>query len=175
MNTKKMGNDGWTLLELMTVIALIGILAAFTDRSMQDYALSLRLQGAVDMIGTDIRKARHSVFTTSEPYHIDFEPTTGTYFVNDANRIKLPEGISFGTAPGVTGKPSDPYKAPPKDGISFKAEGGENRANFLTKGLVVPTGAVYLTNGRETMAITVSLNGHTNFWRSNGGSKWVEL
>jgi len=175
MNRKWMGNDGWTLLELMTVIALIGILAAITDLSMRDYGLSVRLQSAVEMIGSDIRKARHTVFTTNEHYHIDFEPATRTYLVNDASRVKLPDGISFGTAPGVTGKPSDPYTAPPKDGITFKAEGGENRAKFLTKSLVVPTGAVYLTNGRETMAITVSLNGHTNFWRSNGGSKWIEL
>jgi prepilin-type N-terminal cleavage/methylation domain-containing protein len=175
MNMKKMGNDGWTLLELMTVIALIGILAAITDWSMRDYVLSVRLRSAMDIIGTNIRKARHSVFTSKEPYHIDFDPTNGTYLVNDVSLIPLPEGIKFGTAPGVTGKPSDPYTAPPVDGITFKAEGTENRAKFLTKSLVVPTGAVYLTNGRETMAITVSLNGHTTLWRSNGGNKWVEL
>jgi prepilin-type N-terminal cleavage/methylation domain-containing protein len=175
MNMKQMGNRGWTLLEQMTVIALIGILAAITALSMRDYALTVRLQSATEMIGMDIRKARLTVFTRDEPYHIDFEPKSGTYLINDTDRIKLPMGISFGTAPGVTGKPSDPYMKPPMDGITFKAEGTENRAKFLPKSLVVPTGAVYLTNGRETMAITVSLNGHTNFWRSNGGSKWVEL
>jgi len=175
MNIKQMGNEGWTLAELMIVIALIGIMAAMADWSMRDYALTVRLRSAADMIGTDIRKARHSVFVSKESYHIDFDPKTGTYIVNDASRIPLPKGISFGAAPGVTGKPSDPYKAPPTDGITFKAEGGENRAKFLPKGLVVPTGAVYLTNGRETMAITVSLNGHTTLWLSNGGNKWVEL
>ena len=172
---KRIGNKGWTLLEQMTIIAIIGILVMMADLSMRDYLLSVRLRSAVDMIGTDIRKARHSVFTSKEPYHIDFDPKNGTYLVNDVSLIPLPKGIKFGTAPGVTGKPSDPYTAPPLDGITFKAEGTENRAKFLTKSLVVPTGAVYLTNGRETMAITVSLNGHTNFWQSNGGSKWIEL
>ena len=142
---------------------------------MRDYVLTVRLQSAADMIGTDIRKARHSVFMNKDPYHIDFDPKTGTYLVNDTSRIPLPKGISFGTAPGVTGKPSDPYESPPKDGITFKGEGKDNRAKFLPKGLVVPTGAVYLTNGRETMAITVALNGHTTLWRSNGGNKWVEF
>jgi Tfp pilus assembly protein FimT len=172
---KRIGNKGWTLLEQMTIIAVIGILAMMADLSMRDYVLSVRLQSAVDMIGTDIRKARHSVFMSKEPYHIDFDPKNRTYLVNDVSLISLPKGIKFGTAPGVTGKPSDPYTAPPVDGITFQAEGTENRAKFLTKSLVVPTGAVYLTNGRETMAITVSLNGHTNFWQSNGGSKWIEL
>jgi prepilin-type N-terminal cleavage/methylation domain-containing protein len=175
MNIKQMGKEGWTLAELMIVIALIGIMAAMADWSMRDYALTVRLRSAADMIGTDIRKARYSVFVSKEPYHIDFDPNTRTYLVNDVSRIPLPNGIKFGTAPGVTGRPSDPYNAPPIDGISFNAEGAENRAKFLPKGLVVPTGAVYLTNGRETMAITVSLNGHTTFWQSSGGNKWVEL
>ena len=162
-------------MELLTVITLIGILAVITDLSMKDYAQTVRLQSAADMVGSDIRKARQHVFVRKEPCHIDFEPNTGTYLVNGVNRVTLPKGISFGTAPGVTGKPSDPYTAPPKDGITFKAEGAQNRALFLTKGLVVPTGAVYLTNGKETMAITVALNGHTTQWRSNGGNKWIEL
>jgi prepilin-type N-terminal cleavage/methylation domain-containing protein len=175
MNRKQMGNDGLSLMELMMVVALIGILAAITGISMWDYTLTVRLRSAADMIGSDIRKARHTVFMRGEPYHIDFDPKTRTYLVNNISRMQLPEGISFGVAPGVTGKPSDPYTAPPKDGITFKAAGAENRAKFLPKSLVVPTGAVYLTNGRETMAVTVSLNGHTTFWQSNGGHKWVEL
>jgi len=172
---KQIGNKGWTLMELMTSMAVVGILAMMAVQSMHGYVLTKRLQSAAEMIGMDIRKARLSVYTRGESYCIDFSPKTGTYLVNGQSRISLPPGISFGTAPGVTGKPSAPSEAPPKDGITFKAEGTENRAKFLPKGLVVPTGAVYLTNGRETMAITVTLHGHTTSWKSGGGSKWVEL
>ena len=172
---KKIGNRGWSLLELLFVMLVIGSLTTTAGWSMNGYLLTTKLQSAADMIGMDIRKARLSVYHYGDPYFIDFSPETSTYVVNGRSRIQLPAGISFGVASGVTGKPSAPSDAPPKDGITFKAEGTENRAKFMPKGLVVPTGAVYLTNGRETMAITVSLTGHTTTWKSNGGSKWVEI
>jgi len=172
---KQLGNKGWSLLELMVVMAIIGILMSVASSSMYGYLLTTRLQCAADMIGMDIRKARLSVYTIGEPYSIDFCPKTSTYVVNGQGRVKLPDGISFGAAHGVTGRPSSPSEAPPNDGITFKGGGMDNRAEFLTKGLVVPAGAVYLTNGKETMAITVALNGHTSTWRSKGSNKWVRL
>jgi prepilin-type N-terminal cleavage/methylation domain-containing protein len=172
---KRLGRKGVSLPELLTVIAVMGILALIADWSMKDYLLTVRLQCATDMIMTDIRQARYNVYTWGDPYHIDFEPSAGTYRINGKSTMRLPNGISFGAAPGVTGRPSDPYNPPPRDGITFRGEGTENRAEFLPKGLVVPTGAVYLTNGRETMAITVTLNGHTTAWKSKGGNKWVEI
>ncbi len=172
---KQLGGKGFSLPEVMTVMAILGMLVMLSDRFMQDYILTVRLQSAADMIGTDIRKARYTVYTGGEPYCIDFEPATRTYIVNGKDRMQLPPGISFGSAKGVTGRPSEPYAAPPKDGITFHGEGTENRAEFLPKGIVVPTGAVYLTNGKETLAITVMLNGHTTTWRSKGGSNWIEI
>ncbi len=172
---KHLGSKGLSFLEVMTVMAILGILALIANTSMKDYLLTARLQGATEMILADIRQARFKVFTWGDPYHIDFDPKTASYLVNGTSRIKLPAGISFGAGAGVSGRPSDPYTAPPKDGVTFKGEGTENRAKFLPKGLVVPTGAVYLTNGRETVAITVALSGHTTAWRSKGGNEWIEI
>jgi len=172
---KKMGSRGWSLLELLLVMVVMGIFTTTAAWSTNGYMLTTRLQCAADMIGTDIRKARLSVYHYGDPYVIDFRPNTSSYVVNGRIEIPLPEGISFGAAQNVTGKPSSPSDAPPRDGITFNAEGIANRAKFMPKSLVIPTGAVYLTNGRETLAITVSLTGHTTLWRSKGGNKWVEL
>ena len=128
---KEIGNKGWSLLELMIVMVVMGTLAAIGVSSMNRYSMTARLLSAAEMIGMDIRKARLWVYHHGEPYHIDFCSQTHTYRVNGQARIQLPKGITFGTAPGVTGKPSAPYEAPPKDGITFKAEGTENRAVFL--------------------------------------------
>src|SRR5512137_2380965 len=98
---KKMGNRGWSLLESLLVMVVIGLLTSTAGWSMNSYLLSTRLQCAADMIGMDIRKARLSVYHHGEPYHIDFCPKTQTYVVNDRGRIQLPEGITFGAAPDV--------------------------------------------------------------------------
>ncbi len=172
---KRLGRRGMTLTELMAVIAVIGALVLMADTSMKGYFRTARLHSAKEMIMSDIRMTRFKVFSWGEPCHIDFEPTTASYVVNGISRIKLPPGISFGAAAGVTGRPSDAHNPPPKDGITFRGEGTENRAEFLPKGLVVPAGAVYLTNGSETIAITVTLSGHTTAWKSRGGNKWIEI
>ncbi len=172
---RQLGRKGISLAEVMTAIVILGILASIADTSMRGYLRTARLQSAVDMILTDIRQARFKVLTWGDPYRIDFEPKTSSYLVNGVSRIQLPPGISFGAAEGVSGRPSDPYTAPPASGITFRGDGTVNRAEFLPKGLVVPTGAVYLTNGKETLAITVTVNGHTTAWRSRGGSRWVEI
>ena len=172
---KELDRKGISLAEVLTVITVMGILGLISHWSMQGYLLTARLENAREMIVTDIREARYHVIRWGDPYRIDFDPKNGAYIINGQGSTKLPPGISFGAAEGVTGRPTDPYTLPPKDGVTFRGEGTENRAEFLPKCLVVPTGAVYLTNGRETVAITVTLNGHTTAWRSLGGSKWIEI
>jgi len=169
------GIEGFTLLELVVVIALVGLLVAIAQGSMREVSSRARLNSAFEMIGSDMRKARYGSLMEGEHHYIDFEPQAGSYLINGQDRVKLPEGIRFGADSKVTGKPNQPGDLPPSDGITFKGDGVENRVKFYPKGLVIPTGAVYLTNGSETMAITVYLNGHLRLWRSGGGNKWALL
>jgi prepilin-type N-terminal cleavage/methylation domain-containing protein len=172
---RKRGTEGFTLMEIIMVLVILSILSTVAVASMKDFARRANLQSAIDMIAADIRLARLTTRTSAESSYIVYDPGTSSYTLNGARRIKLPEGVRFGSDPTVTGKPSQPYEAPPADGISFESEGIKNQARFYPKGTVIPTGAVYVTNGKETMAITVSISGRTKTWRSCGGKKWVSL
>lgn len=169
------GTEGFTFIEVIVVIAILSILSTMALASMKDFARQTNLRSAIDMIAADIRLARLTARTSAESSYLVFEADTDSYTFNGARRVKLPEGVRFGCDPTVSGKPSQPYETPPADGISFESEGVKNQARFYPKGTVIPTGAVYATNGKETMAITVSIAGRTKTWRSCGGKKWALL
>ena len=172
---EKKGMQGFTLIELMVVVALLGILATFAHASFREVAGRAKLNGAIEMIGADIRKSRYESIMSGEHHQIDFNPAEGSYLIDEHDKVLLPQGVRFGADQDVTGKPNQAGDLPPADGVTFKGEGVENRAEFYPKGLVIPTGAVYVTNGDETMAITLYLNGHVRMWRSEGGNKWTLL
>jgi hypothetical protein len=92
--------------------------------------------------------------------------------VDGVRTTDLPSGIRFGADPTVTGKPSQPYDVPPADGVSFDS-GKQNIARFYPTGAVSPTGSLFLTNGKDTFAITVAITGRPKIWRSCGGKKWI--
>lgn len=172
---RKGGREGFTLREVLTVLAILSILSTVAVASMRDFARQTNLRSAIEMIAADIRLARLTARTSAESSCIVYEPSTNSYTLNGTRFVKLPDGVRFGVGTGVSGKPSDPQAAPPADGISFESEGIKNRAHFYSKGTVIPTGALYVTNGKETMAITVSITGRTKIWYSNGRNKWSSL
>lgn len=171
----RMKENGFTLMETVVVLVVMGLLASIAQASFREMAARSRLNSAIDMIGTDFRKARYESIMSGEHYRIDFEPAAGSYLINGKDRVSLPGGIRFGADPGVTGKPNQPGDRPPADGVTFLGDGVQNRVEFFPRGMIIPTGAVYVTDGKETRAITVYLNGHVRTWRSGGGNKWTLL
>jgi len=171
----KNDSRGYSLMEVIIVLAIIGVLFSLAFASMQEYAGSIKLRTAIETIAVDIRLARITAWSSRESCYLSFDPTNNSYTMNGSRYVKIPEGVRFGTDPSVKGKPTEPGEMPPADGISFESEGIKNRAHFHPKGTVIPTGALYLTNGKETMAITMTLTGRTKLWRSCGGKKWTVM
>ena len=111
----------------------------------------------------------------SATQYIAFDVEERTYSINGLNHWKLPDGIWFGTDPSVTAKPGQPSSAPPADGVSFDMGGRKNIGRFYATGTVSPTGSVFITNGKETMAVTVAITGRPKLWRSCGGRSWISF
>lgn len=163
---------GFTLMELLTVMAILITLLGIASVAIAGYQQRTRLRTTTESIAADIREARWKARVSGDVCTVIFFPEARNYAVNGVLSMELPADIWFGVDPSVTGKPSQPYEMPPDDGISFDS-GRKNIARFYPTGTVSPTGSVYLTNGKETFAITVAITGRPKIWRSGGGKKWM--
>jgi prepilin-type N-terminal cleavage/methylation domain-containing protein len=172
---KKLGAKGFTIFEMLTVMAVMGVVSSLAFSTMHDYFESTKLRNTVETVAADIRQARWIARSRSSTCTIVFDADARTYLISGAQHAMLPEGIRFGVDPTVSGKPSDPYTSPPEDGISFDGGGKRNQARFHPTGAVSPTGSVYITDGKETMAITIAITGRPKIWKSCGGHKWVSM
>lgn len=165
-------NQGITLTELLTVISIIGILASIAVINVTQYIERTKLRSAIEKLGEDIRRARWLARTTSKKSVINFYPADNSYTINGTYYARVADGIRFGVDAGVKSTPSNPYNPPPLDGVTFD---WWNRAYFYPTGAVTPTGTIFLTDGKETMAITVAITGRPKVWRHTGGRRWAAM
>lgn len=163
---------GFTIMELLVFASIFATVLTIASVAIAGYHQRTRLRTTVEAVAADIREARWKARLAGEVCTVVFFSEAGAYAVNGVRSMDLPDGIRFGSDPSVTGKPSQPYEMPPDDGVSFDS-GKKNIARFYPTGTVSPTGTVFLTNGRETFAITVAITGRPKIWRSAGGRKWV--
>jgi type IV pilus assembly protein PilA len=92
---KKKGQKGFTLIELMIVIAIIGILAAIALPQFQMY----RKRGYVAMLNSDAKNA----FTASQAYISDHPDITGFTGTACADLIQVGDvGAGYVNSNGVT-------------------------------------------------------------------------
>lgn len=168
-------DPGFTLLELVIAIAIIGVLAAAAIPNFIDYLPRMRLKAASQDLISHMQFARLKAIRDNAPCRLQFEPETGRYSVLDANdlvcrTIDLADypGILFGANTTVS---IDANHTPPQsDGVSYLG----NKAKFNANGTAA-AGTVYLKNSRgDTMAVgTSSWVGRVRAWR-DFGSGWEE-
>ena len=170
MREKKSG--GFTVTELMTVVAIMGILASIAMICTTEYTSRTKLRTTIHLIAAHIRQARLTAICTSKACNIKFDISANYFTINGTHNVMLPKGVRFGADPGVSGCPDAPYILPPADGVSFDSPGNPNTLTYHPTGLVVPAGTVYITDGKQTMAVRVSSIGRPKSWRSSGGSTW---
>jgi prepilin-type N-terminal cleavage/methylation domain-containing protein len=124
---------GYSLVELLTVVAIIGVLALVTVPSFITYYNSNKSKAAMRTFTSDLRGARATSIQRSHEVKLSFVTGTGkrTYTIYEADRAFDVAGYTTVWTP-LTGPGSNPYR-PPKTldpSVYFPADSPSTPQNF---------------------------------------------
>jgi prepilin-type N-terminal cleavage/methylation domain-containing protein len=143
-------NKGFSLIELMIVIAIIGIVASISSFAWQRYVSNSNLRTAARTLVTDINTMKQgAVSKLDTTFTIDFNKTANTY-----------------TLTGTTVQTKSP--APPEQSaggtyiFSLPGGGTSYTLSFLPRGTLSGLGTIILKNNRGSSAtIVFNITGKT--------------
>ena len=166
--------EGFSLVELMVVIALLGILAAISVPNLLKNLPEKRLKGAARNVYADMQKARLQAVKENRDIAVRFDTGDQFYYIDDdqdgesgyktweSDELKKDladyGGVEFGHAATTTNWNNDTINASVKD-ITFKSRGEANN------------GSIYLqsqSNQEVCYAITVTQFGAVKIRRYSG-------
>lgn len=166
-------NSGFTLIEAVIVLAMIGILSAISVISMSQWLPGYRLKSAAQDLFNNMHYARSQAITENRPWVVDFIEANQTYEIKPQGEATVRtialssygSGVVFGHQAGAK-KVNDTTAA-----ISDDTYDVDNQVVFSSNG-TAESGYVYLTNGRpKTYAVGTFLSGVVRF-KQWDGSAW---
>ena len=80
---KIFNKTGFTLLELMIVVAIVGIVSAIAAPNYANYMAGWRLKGAARMVMSDLMATRHKAVSQNHEFKIFFNGDQITYTILD--------------------------------------------------------------------------------------------
>ena len=179
----KRKNLGFSMLELLIVIAIIGVIAAFALPSAINFVKSYRLHADASAIASQLNVTRFRATSQYAPYRLRIDvanrlfyrerlsPSYSSPYTEEAHPLQV--GNEFLSADPVTARPGT---------LDASFSGVSTSIYFNTRGLPVdssgaPTNSnvVYLqNNGNLNDAVTVSLGGRITIWNySVGSGAWM--
>lgn len=186
-----MRQRGFSLVELIVVMALFGVLVAVFAPNLKAYSVRSQLEGAARQFQGEFRKARSIAVRSGRQTAIRFEdapqgPMFSVYADANGNGV-LSSEIARGSDPRIAGpfeltgkapdvrvaiRPGTPAIPPergslaPEDPIRF---GRSNMLSFSPDGTASP-GTFYLATRYEQAAVRVSPGmARVSFWTCRGG------
>ncbi len=139
---------GFTLIEMMIVIAVIAILASIAAPNLQSYMAQRRLNGAARQVMTDLMAARSNAVSLNQKVKVFFG-SNHTYQVwNDVD--------GNGTVANDEGDDIERDIHPDYHDVTFSASADPV---FQPRGTVSPSSTITLTNSSGLKYVKVALTG----------------
>jgi prepilin-type N-terminal cleavage/methylation domain-containing protein len=182
-------SDGFTLLELMVVLAVIGIVAGVALPYMNRTLGYMRLSGAARSVSnataaTKVRsaakftRARLFINLSGNTFHMEILDTSvvPAHWTADGGTTYLPSSVTFGFGPVATPPPNT--QAAIGQAAACTTDAGVAIGNtacimFNSRGIPIKTNlnpedqdALYVTDGVNVYGITVLATGFIGTWRT---------
>jgi len=151
---------GFSLMELIVVIALIGLLAGVGLPAMQEWLDRYRVRTAADELASMIQLQRMRAVSQNTDFSIDFDEDAGTYTLYEGNAAtgtalevqarRLPSGVEFSGD-------ADPVNVP-SDEMIFHSDGSLNNSTATVDTIYVSNGLgdiFFLSINRSTGRVRV--------------------
>lgn len=161
--------DGYTLIEILLVMALLGVLAGLTVVSLRKPQLTSSLVGLVGTLTADLKSQQIKAMSgdsagtaTSQSYGVFIESNKYTTFKGASYSAVDPDNFVINADPGITITTSLPSSQ-----VVFQKFSGE------PAGWASTTNSITIANTSTGEAKTIAINRYGMIAVSNGNNQWL--